>query len=137
MEVKSNVRRLKLSQITKSVESVKGRVVNCYTYREFGSKNRQGGFSSLNTDNKVVKQYENLSGSGPCHVKILDMYLSKLPNHAKVKDVFYLTLLPKTPSDLTKPWYTTTPAGKNRLNIMLKEICAEAGLTKDFSNHSL
>ena len=54
---------LKLSQITRSVESVEGRVVNCYIYREFGSKNREGGFSSLNTDNKVVKQYENLSGS--------------------------------------------------------------------------
>ena len=46
----------KLSQITKSVESVGGEDVSCYTYREFGSKNRQGGFSSLNSDNKVVKQ---------------------------------------------------------------------------------
>ena len=69
---------LKLSWITKSVESVGGEDVSCYTYREFGSKSQQGDFSSLNSDNKVVKQYENVSGSGPCHVKILDIYLSKL-----------------------------------------------------------
>ena len=130
-------RGLKLSQITKSVESVGGENVSCYTYREFGSKNRQGGFSSLNSDNKVVKQYENLSGSGPCHVKILDIYLSKLPTKAKENDVFYLTPLPKRPPDGTKPWYTITPVGKNRLNGLLKEMCAEAGLSKDFSNHSL
>ena len=47
-------RGLKLSQITKSVESVGDEDVSCYTYREFGSKNRQGGFPSLNSDNKVV-----------------------------------------------------------------------------------
>ena len=129
--------RLKLSQITKSAELVTGRVVNCYVYRGFGSKNHQGGFSSLNPDNKVVKQYENLSGSGPCHVKILDTYLSKLPEKAKENDVFYLTPLPKKSFDPTKPWYTLTPVGKNRLNGMLKEMCAEAGLEKDFSNHSL
>ena len=37
-------RGLKLSQITKSVESIGGEDVSCYTYTEFGSKNRQGGF---------------------------------------------------------------------------------------------
>jgi len=84
-----------------------------------------------------VKQYENLSGSGPCHVKILDIYLSKLPTKAKENDVFYLTPLPKRPLDGTKPWYTITPVGKNKLNGLLKEMCAEAGLSKDFSNHSL
>ena len=102
-------------------------------YREFGSKNRQGGFSSLNSDNKVVKQYENVSGSGPCHVKILDIYLFKLPKKAIENDVFYLTLLPKKPLDENKPWYTLTPIGKN----MLKEMCTEAGLSKDFSSQSL
>ena len=81
-----------------------------------------------------MKQYENLSGRGPCHVKILDIYLYKPPKKAKENDVFYLTLLPL---DATKPWYTLTPVGKNKLNSLLKEMCAEAGLSKDFSNHSL
>ena len=31
-------------KITKSVESVGGEDLSCYTYREFGSKNRQGSF---------------------------------------------------------------------------------------------
>ena len=110
-------RGLKLSQITKSVESVGGADVSCYTYREFGSKNRQGGFSSLNSDNKVVKQCENISGNGPCHVKILDIYLSKLPKKAKENDIFYLTPLLKKPLDDTKPWYTLTPVGKNKRNV--------------------
>ena len=121
---------LKLSQIAKSAELVPGSVVNCYMYREFGSKNHQVRFSSLNADNKVVKQYENLSGSGPCHVKILDTYLSKLPEKAKENGVFYLTPLPKKSFDPTKPWYTLTFVGKNRLNGMLKEMCAEVGLAK-------
>ena len=128
---------LKLSQITKSVESVGGEDVSCYMCREFGCKNQQGGFSSLNSDNKVVKQYENLSGSGPYHIKILDIYLSKLPKRAKESDVFYLTPLPKKPLDDTEPCYTLTPIGKNKLNSLLKEMCVEAGLFKDFSNHSL
>ena len=116
-------RGLKLSQITKSVKSVGGENVSCYTYREFGSKNCQGGFSSLNS-----------SGSGPCHVKILDIYLSKLPTKARENDVFYLTPLPKRLLNGTKPWYTITSVGKNKLNGLLKEMCAEAELS---SNHSL
>ena len=44
-------RGLKLSQITKSVKSVGGEDVNCYIYREFGSKLTRW-LSSLNSDNK-------------------------------------------------------------------------------------
>ena len=64
-------------------------------------------------------------------------YLSYVPKQAKEKDVFYLTPLPQKPVDPTKPWYTLTPVGKNKLNGMLKDMCAEAGLAKDFNNHSL
>ena len=49
----------------------------------------------------------------------------------------YLIPLPKKPLDATKPWYTMTPVGKNKLNSLLKEMCAKAGLSKDFTNHSL
>ena len=51
--------------------------------------------------------------------------------------MFYLTPLPKKSFDPTKPWYTLIPVGKIHLNGMLKEMCAETGLAKDFSNHSL
>ena len=39
--------------------------------------------------------------------------------------------------DPMKPWYSTTPVGRNRLNAMLKEMCQEAGLSTKFTNHSL
>ena len=99
-------------------------------YTEFGSKNRQGGLNSLNLQNKVVRQYENTTGSGVCHVKILDRYLQVLPPEAVDKDVFYFTPLPKVPAD---SYYKA----KNRLNTMLKEICAEAGVTANYMIHSL
>ena len=130
-------RGLKLSQIIKEVSYVDWKKVNCYVYREFGSKNRQGGFASLNMDNKVVRQHENTSGKGACHVKILDLYLQKLPSKAWENDVFYLTPLQKKPEDPSKSWFTLTPVGKNRLNTLLKEMCVAAGLSDNYSNHSL
>ena len=68
---------------------IDGRDVCSYVYHEFGSKNRQGGFNSLNSDNKSVRQYENTSG-GICHVKILDKYLQKIPDKARSADNFTL-----------------------------------------------
>ena len=52
-------RYLKLSQIRKEVTVADTKTVNSYIYQEFGSKNNQGGFSSLNLWNKVVKQHES------------------------------------------------------------------------------
>jgi len=130
-------RNLKLSQLCRETSIVNGKELSLYRYCEFGSKNRQGGLSSLNLQNKVVRQYENTTESGVCHVKILDRYLEDLPPEAVDKDVFYLTPLPKVPADPTKPWFKTVPVGKNRLNMMLKEMCAEAGITTNYTNHSL
>ena len=82
---------------------VNGKRIRCYSYKEFGSKNRQGGIRSLNLQNKVVQQYENGTNPQKCHVKILDKYLSLLPEGAKDNDVFYLCPLPKKPAELGKP----------------------------------
>ena len=128
-------RNLKLSQFQREVKVVEGREVSCYIYTEFGSKNRQGGFNSLHLENKVVCQYQNLSGSGPCHVQILDAYFSKLPSRAKEKDIFYLT--PNKLSAESKSWYSLVPVGRNRLGSMLKDMCAEARIPGMFTNHSL
>ena len=91
----------------------------------------------MNLQNKVVRQYENTTGSGVYHVKILDRYLQVLPPEAVDKDVFYLTPLPKVPTDTTKPCFKTIPVGKNQLNTMLKEMCVKAGITANYTNHSL
>ena len=96
-----------------------------------------GYIGSLNLQNKVVQQYENTSGSGVCHVKILDKYLQVLPPEAADKDVFYLTPLPKVPTDHSKPLFKAVPVWKNRLNTMLKEMCAEAGIAANYTNYSL
>ena len=59
-------------------------------YTEFRSK-RQGGFTNIHLENKVAHKCQNLCGSGPCHVQILDIYFVKLPLQAKERNVFYLT----------------------------------------------
>ena len=48
-----------------------------------------------------------------------------------------MTPLLNKPKDPSKPWYTTTPVGRNRLNSMLKEMCQVAELFTNFTNHSL
>ena len=116
---------------------VNGKRVHSYVYQEFGPKNRQGNFSSLNLQNKIVRQHQNTTNPERCHVQILDKYLSKIPKDTRAKDAFYLTPLLHKPKDPSKPWYTTTPIGRNRLNSMLKEMCQEAGLSTKFTNHSL
>lgn len=128
-------RNLKLSQIKKEMTVVDGKMVNSYVYQEFGSKNNQGGFSSLNLQNKVVKQLE--SSSRKYHVKILDKYLQVLPADASSKDVFYLNPLKSVPLDPDAPWFSSIPVGKNKLNGLLKEMCMKAGITGNFTNHSL
>ena len=68
-------RNLKISQLYRQTRIIEGKSVGFYEYHEFGSKNRQGGFNNLNIENKVVRQFENTSEGGVCHVKILDKYL--------------------------------------------------------------
>jgi len=105
-------RDLKISQFQRQVCSVEGKSVGCYIYHEFGSKNRQGGFNNLNVENKVVRQFENTTGSGVCHVKILDKYLEKIPQEAKQADVFYLTPKPVSyTTDPSQPWFSKVPVG--------------------------
>ena len=70
-------RNLKFSQFVRETTTVDGKQLSCYVYSEFGSKNNQGGLTSLNQRNKTVKQYETKSER--CHVKILDKYLEALP----------------------------------------------------------
>ena len=84
----------------------------------------QGGFTNLHLENKVVHQYQNLSGSGSCYVQILDAYCGKLPLQAKERHVFYL--MPNKLADQSKPWYSLVPVGRSCLGSMLKDMCAEA-----------
>ena len=102
-----------------------------YQYVENGSKNYQGRFIEVGGRNKIVKAYSQ-PGSYRCPVKILDIYLSKLPPHPKA---FYLQWMPKTPEP-GKPWYKVTPVGVNPLKNMMPKICQLAGISR-YTNHSL
>ena len=129
---------MKFSQLKKESKIVDGTERKCYVYSEHGSKNRQGGFNSLNLSNKVVCQYECLSESVRCHVKILDEYLQVVPAAArKSNNAFYLKPLDKVPTNPSKPWFTNIPVGRNHLDSMLKEMCQQAGISGTFTNHSL
>ena len=93
-----------------------------YTYTENSSKNRQGGVSQLKLKNKFVKILENHEAGDSCHCRLLDLYISKLPEEAKTKDLFYLRPLEETGSvKEIKPWYYSAPIGRNKLSRMVSE----------------
>ena len=95
----------------------------------------QGGMASLNQENKIVHQYE--VDSERCHVKILDLYLNKLPPPDAIeKDVFYLRPLPEPPSNPLQPWFTATHVGKNTLGDMMKQMCLKGDVSENYTNHS-
>ena len=125
-------RQLKISQIQR-VHSPDG-----YIYHEFVSKNRQGTFWQLHLANKEVPIYACPTAGDRCHVRLLDLYLQKLPSEAIEKDIFYVRPLKKIPSDPSSPWYTSAPIGritldKKKVNV----VCRNAGLEGHKTNHSL
>ena len=69
--------------------------------------------------------FENSTPDEKCHVHLLDLYISKLPekNTLKVK-----------PQNEALPWFCDVPVGKNTLQNKLKRMCANAGIKM---NHSL
>ena len=62
--------------------------------------------------------------------------MSKLPKYAIEQDVLYLRPKATVPADPDSPWYDEAPVGKNSLSVMVKEMCAEAGIDGK-TNHSL
>ena len=112
---------LNLSQLHCEVVVMKEVSTIRYTYVEHGSKNRSGGLKQLKQDNKVVRQYES-NRMERCHVLLLDKYIFKLPQDAKVKDNFYLKPKASTPCDPMAPWFTSVPIGRNSLGQMMKDM---------------
>ena len=107
-------RNLKLSQMKRHTKP------DQYVHTENCSNNQSGGLTQMRVSNKVVPIY-SVSGNW-CHMKILDMYLSKLPTDAAVKDI------PKKPDN---PWFSIVPIGK------MVETCAAADISGHKTNHSL
>ena len=91
----------------------------------------------MRLEKKCVPIFEQKDVSERCHVRLLDLYMSKLPKDAIEEDIFYACPLPVAPSDPSKPWFYAKPVGKNMLNSALKDMCAEAGISGHKTNHSL
>ena len=108
-----------------------------YIYTENSSKNKQGGLQQMRLDHKVVTVVSNPKLGEHCPVYILDKYISKLPEKAKNMDLFYCRACPKLPKNPEDPWFIATPVGKNTLSNMVREMCQEAGIEGEKSNHSL
>lgn len=95
-----------------------------YIYTENGSKNQSGGFTDLKIENKIVPINANTKADVRCHVKQLDLYLSKLLTTARELDIFYLRPLPNVPEDPSKSWFAAVPIGENKLGTMVKDMFA-------------
>ena len=70
-------------------------------------------------------RYANEETGDRCHVKILDLNLSKLPA-GFFREAFYYKPLSSTPS--FGPWYSKQVIGHNTLATMTKVMTTEAGL---------
>ena len=94
------------------------------------------GFAQLSVKHKVVPVYASTAGPERCHVRILDLYISKLPTQAVEPDNFYVCPLPSVPKIASKPWFTVVRSD-GTLTSMLRGMCAEAGVQGHKTNHSL
>ena len=113
-------------------------MISCVEYTEHGSKNRPGGRQQLNLDNKCITQYACPQLGERCHVYLLKLYVSKLPEKAFERDVFYMKPVANLPVSPSDPWYCNSPLGHNTLSKFLKVILGDAGIdTAKKSNHSL
>ena len=104
-----------------------------FEYTEFISKNYQHRFIDIHAKNKTVKAYA-VGESDKCLVKILDWYISKVPQKPKA---FYLCPLDFIPSDPFKTWFANTPVGVNTLRNVVSNMCKQADVAKKYTNHSL
>ena len=106
-----------------------------FVYVETGSKNCSGGVNNYRLRNKVVPIIANPMAEY-CHVKLLDLYLPKIPpGH---QGSFYLRPIKVIPENQEAPWFTSQPLGKNQLSKMVSSMFQEAGIEKkNVTNHSL
>ena len=109
-----------------------------YVYTENGSKNRSGGIADFRVPNKVVTIHMNRHSPDRCHVRILDAYISRVPDLARQFDAFYLQSMSSADCGIPgAPWYKQQRIGINKLQGMVKNMCLQAGIPGNKTNHSL
>jgi hypothetical protein len=105
-----------------------------YQYVENGSKNYQGRFNETGQPNKVGRAHAQPNSGTRCPVRILDLYLEKLPPGSTA---FYMQPLQKLPTESSQPWFKNMPVGVNPLKNMMAKVSELAGVSVKYTNHSL
>ena len=105
-----------------------------FVYIETGSKNRSGGVNDYRLQNKIFPVIANPMVEH-CHVKLLDLYLSKIPPGRQGS--FYLRPIKVIPENQQAPWFTSQTLGKNQLSKMVSSMFQEAGIEKKNVTNSL
>ena len=98
-----------------------------YMYIEKSSKNHAGGLAQLRLEHKTVPICSVPSAGDRCHVRLLDLYLSKLPANAKEKDKFYCEPILHNTKNGDVSWYSSIPCGENYLGKMVSKMFTETG----------
>lgn len=102
-------------------------------YTEDASKTNQGGLRSRRISRKEVVHHANVSCPERCHVRLYKMYMDKSPKNQR-DGAFYLQPLRNFSDDL---WYSRNAMGHNSLSRVTKILLKEAGISGNFTNHSL
>ena len=97
-----------------------------------GLKNNKGGIRERAHKPKVVPIYP-AEHRGRCPVRLMTLYLSKLPKNRRSTALY---LRPKQTANASC-WYVDRPIGINLLQSTVKRLCQSAGLEGFFTNHSL
>ena len=106
-------RQLKLSQLKRVTHPPR------YVYTRCVPENQSTG--DVTTLSYTISIDAEVERGNRCHVHVLDLYLQKLPIQAFKSDVFYLQPVTSF-TDPSKPWFTTSPVGRDCLSKMIKEM---------------
>ena len=95
------------------------------------TKNHPGGISEVESFEKNGRMYKTACPTDG--YSALEVFLTKL--NPQCDAIFQYPKRNWRPSD--KVWYENRPLGKNKLSSLMKEISAEAGLSRTYTNHSV
>ena len=96
------------------------------------SKTNRGGLRHRKVTPKVVNIHA-IPGSPHCPVSILGKYFALLPESRTCRSL-YLQPLKKFTANC---WYSDKAVGISKLQSIVREMCAKAGLPGHYTNHSL
>ncbi|CAB3999098.1 zinc finger MYM-type 2-like [Paramuricea clavata] len=106
-------------------------------YNERQTKTRSG--ENTRDVRKVTPKMFSVQGNKRDPIAAYKLFAEKRPAEMNSDDSpFYLAVnnLKKPESVSCKAWFKKAPAGVNKLNSIMKNMAAKAGLTTKFTNHS-